>query len=186
MIVRDEDGAALVIVLMTMLLMTATTAALVLTTSSEALIAYNFRGSRQALYAAEAAAEWALVDLSATVPDWATLLNEAKMSWFVDGVASGTRLLADGSLLDIGSIVQLNVNWQLYAFGPLKDLLPPATGLAESSPFYLTVFVAPDPAPDRLRLRAEAFGPRGAHKILELGLRRDAAGVHLDTWREVR
>ena len=55
--IRREHGMALLVAMMAMLLMTALGAALVLTTSSEAIIAGNFRNSREGLYAAEAVLE---------------------------------------------------------------------------------------------------------------------------------
>jgi len=58
---------ALLVAMMAMLLMTALGAALVLTTSSEAIIAGNFRNSREGLYAAEAVLERSLDDLQ-TLP----------------------------------------------------------------------------------------------------------------------
>src|SRR5713101_5984999 len=65
--IRREHGVALLIAMMAMLLMTALGAALVLTTSSEAIIAGNFRNSREGLYAAEAVLERSLDDLQ-TLP----------------------------------------------------------------------------------------------------------------------
>ncbi len=117
---------ALIIVTMTMLLVTAVGAALVLTTSSDALISANFRESQQARYAADAAAEWVLVDLAAVVDDWPTLLNTSVKSWFVDGVASGWRALPDGSHIDLGAIVLQNESWQPYAYGLVEGPLAPA------------------------------------------------------------
>jgi hypothetical protein len=115
-----------------------------------------------------------------------------------------------------------NPRWQPFAWGRLADI---TTAGAVNSPFYLVVMVADDPsendsdplrdgvaacAPEQvtgcnpgtgiLALRAEAFGPFGAHKILELTISRpDLAGrdeVHDDgggqggvrilSWREVR
>jgi hypothetical protein len=75
-----------------------------------------------------------------------------------------------------------NPRWQLYGYGPLNNLLP--AGSIDST-FYVVVFVADDPSEndgDPLRdgasqanpgsgvvaLRAEAFGPRSARKVVEL------------------
>src|SRR5262245_46555959 len=84
-----------------------------------------------------------------------------------------------------------NPVWQLYAYGPVNSLLPTST---INSSFYVTVMIADDPSendndphhdgttpctqpPDGsacnagsgvLSLRAEAFGPRGAHKVIEV------------------
>lgn len=115
-----------------------------------------------------------------------------------------------------------NPRWQPFAWGALDDLLPAGRG---GSPFYVVAMVADDPsetdgdpladgaapcAPGGagtcnpgtglLALRAEAFGPYGAHKILELTIARrgsgerrpdynsgiDQAGVRILSWRELR
>jgi hypothetical protein len=74
-----------------------------------------------------------------------------------------------------------NPVFQPYAYGPIEDLLPTAT---INSRFYVVVLVGDDPSendgdpltdgvaltnPGRgvLTLRAEAFGPRGARKVIE-------------------
>ena len=115
-----------------------------------------------------------------------------------------------------------NPRWQPFAWGPLIGLLPAE---ADEPPFYIFVMVGDDPsendgdpladgavpcAPgetstcnpgtDRLALRAEAFGPFGAHAILELTIARRGAGerpatyndggeqaaVRILSWRELR
>jgi hypothetical protein len=115
-----------------------------------------------------------------------------------------------------------NPRWQPFAWGPLSGL--PAADDVEP-PFYVVVMVGDDPsendgnplvdgaapcAPgetgacnpgtDRLAVRAEAFGPFGAHAILELTIARrgagerppdyddssDPAGVRILSWRELR
>src|SRR5438876_1411254 len=84
-----------------------------------------------------------------------------------------------------------NPVWQLYAYNRLDAMVPSGT---INSPYYVVVLVADDPseldndplhdgtvpcakgvAPPNcnpgsgvLALRAEAFGPRGAHKIIEM------------------
>jgi len=97
-----------------------------------------------------------------------------------------------------------NPVWQPYAYGRLAGVAP---GTAGSSIFYVVVFVGDDSAEtdgDPLRdgadpavnpgsgavaLRAEAFGPRGAHRVVELtASRTDTTGAALkvSSWREVR
>jgi len=181
---QSDRGIALVVALMTLLLLTAVGAALTLTASVESLTAASYRGGLQALYAADAAAEWALTDLAAVVPDWPTLLGGSISSGFVDGPPTGTRTLADGSVVDLTHVFASASDWRPYAFGPLERLLPPS---AQPSHFYVVVLVSPDPdAPDRINVRTEAFGTRGAHKALEIKVSRRSAGVKLETWREVR
>jgi hypothetical protein len=85
---------------------------------------------------------------------------------------------------------QNNPVWRLYAYGPLNDMIPART---INSPFYVVLMVADDPSENDdnplldggpqlsgsknpganvLALRAEAFGPRGAHKTIEVTLTR--------------
>ena len=208
---RREEGMALVVALMAMLLMTALGLALVMTISSETMIAGNFRNSHEALYAADAALERSMDDLL-TVPDWNRLLDGSERSAFVDGAPSGSRTLADGSTIDLSRAINMancgkvttcsssdmnavtserpwganNPRWQLYAHGPMNDMLPAAT---INSPFYVMVLVGDDPSENDgdptkdgaslanpgsgvLALRAEAFGPRGTHKVIEFTVAR--------------
>ena len=79
-----------------------------------------------------------------------------------------------------------NPRWQPFAWGYLNDIVPTGT---VSSAFYVMVMVADDPSENDnnplmdgnsqtnpgggvISLRAEAFGPFGAHKILELTVSR--------------
>lgn len=181
---ESERGAALVMALMAMLILVAVGAALALNTSVEALISSNFRGGLQALYAAEAAAEWAVPDLLAAAPDWPTLLDQSIVSPFVDGPPTGTRVLPDGTVVDLGAVVASNPTWRAYAFGALRDLMPPSN---QPTAFYVVVLVAADAgSAARLNLRVEAFGPRGAHKVLLLNVSRSSAGAKFESWREAR
>ena len=101
-----------------------------------------------------------------------------------------------------------NPRWRLYAYGRLSDMMPAG---AINSPYYVMVMVGDDasenddnplldgigpgnPGAGILAMRAEAFGPRGAHTAIELTLARiDAAelesaraGVRVLSWRAVR
>ena len=79
-----------------------------------------------------------------------------------------------------------NPTWQLFAYGKLNDILPQG-GI--NSPYYVVVMVADDPSETDgnplqdgvaannpgsgvLSMRAEAFGPKGNHKVIELTLAR--------------
>ncbi len=202
----DERGVALLITLSALLLMSALGIALVLTTQTETQIAGNYRDGREVLYAADAGLERAMQDLL-TVPDWNTVLSGATTSGFIDGPAGGVRVLPDGSTLDLSHVVNNancgritactaadmdastperpwganNPRFQLYAYGPIRDLLPTNT---IDSHFYVVVMVADDasetdddplhdgadmtnPGRGVLTLRAEGFGPGGAHAIIE-------------------
>jgi hypothetical protein len=92
-----------------------------------------------------------------------------------------------------------NPRWRLYAYGRLSEMIPTGT---INSPFYIIAMVADDasendgnpmvdgidgsnPGAGVLAVRAEAFGPRGAHRVIEATVARHAA-PHLLSWREVR
>jgi hypothetical protein len=95
-----------------------------------------------------------------------------------------------------------NPVWCLYAYGPMASLLP---GSLVNSSYYVVAMVADDPAendddPRRdgtsatsnpgagvLLLRAEAFGPVGAHKVVEATVARVVVGaLRVLSWREIR
>jgi hypothetical protein len=100
-----------------------------------------------------------------------------------------------------------NPRWTLLAYGPAAALVP---GGAVGSAVYAAALVGDDPsetdndplvdggaaAPGRpdnaglgaILLRAEAFGPRGAHKVVEVTVARagDAPGVRVVAWRQLR
>ena len=90
-----------------------------------------------------------------------------------------------------------NPQWQLYAYGRLEDVLP---NTFVDSPYYAVVLVADDPSendndPRRdggagnpgagiVALRAQVFGPRSAHKMVELTLARTSrGGIRVLSWR---
>ena len=223
---RAQDGIVLVVTLLVMLMMSALGIALVVLTSSDTMIAANFRNSREALHAAEAAAERAMSDLG-SVADWNQVLNGSARSAFVDGSSTGTRTLPDGSRLDLSEAVNQanchkattcsdaemdaatadrpwganNPRWQLYAHGPLTSLLPSA---AIDSTYYAVVLVGDDssendndprndgagpanPGSGIVALRAQAFGPRGTHKTVDLTIARATqGGIRVLSWREIR
>jgi Tfp pilus assembly protein PilX len=204
----DERGAALVLALMAVLLLAALGLALVATATTELMIASNYRSSQEGFYAADAAAERALAELPA-VADWNALFDGSTRSTFADGLPSGVRTLADGSAIDLTQVVNTancgkpsgcsaadltanatgdrpwgvnNPVWRLYAYGRLADLAPAGTG---DSIFYVVAMVGS--GVDVLALRAEAFGPRGAHKVVELTVARaENRGVRTLSWRENR
>jgi Tfp pilus assembly protein PilX len=79
-----------------------------------------------------------------------------------------------------------NPRWQLFAYGNLNAVLPQG---GMNSPYYVIVLVGDDPSENDgdplhdgvsstnpgsgvLTMRAEAFGPRGNHKVIELTIGR--------------
>lgn len=207
----EERGSAVVIALMAMLLMTALGMALVLTTSTETMVAANYRSGQEALYAAEAGLERALLEVPG-MSDLDGVLGGSVVSTFTDG-AAGDRALPDGRRMNLVGLTNLancgqtigcspeqmnavtaerpwganNPRWRLFAHGPVNSMLP--AGLL-NSPYYVVVWVGDDPGetdndPTRddaagasspglgvILLRAEAFGPHGAHKRIEVSVER--------------
>jgi len=196
--VRSEEGAALIIALMSMMLLTALGAAVIMVSNTESRIADNYRNSQEALYAADAAAERVVQDLL-MIPRWNDILNGTAKSAFVDGTMGGQKTLPSGGRVTLSgtgttATSQLqaetdtanmwgpdNPSWQLFAWGPISDLLP---GVVRS-PMYVAVWIADDPAEDdgnpaadvngTLTVHAEAYGPSGTRKVVEVTVARTAS-----------
>jgi hypothetical protein len=212
-ILGREDGIALLIAIMATLLLTALGGAMVLTTTAETIIAANFRRGAEELYAADAGLE-RVIDELRSVPDWNALRLGVARSSFVDGAPSGLRTLPDGSTIDLSQIVNLancektalctdaemnavtrdrpwaaaNPRWVLTGHAPLGVLLAAGVG---NSTIYLVILAAASPGPanpalETVALRAEAFGSRGGHKVVEAAVARTDAGVRVLSWRTVR
>jgi type IV pilus assembly PilX-like protein len=225
----NDKGLALLVALMAMLLFSALGLALVLNTATEGLIAGNFRAAQEALYAADAGLELAVDELQ-TVPDWNVILRGERQSTFADGSPGGSRMLSDGTTIDLTqatnmlncghaaacSVAEMNSStaerpwgannpqWSLYAYAPLSTIVP---GTINSS-MYVAVWVADDqsendddpttdgasqanPGSGVLVVRAEAFGPRATHKMVEATVARAQTpqgdnGVRILSWRELR
>lgn len=162
---QDERGIAIIVVLMATSLLLALGMALTLTTMTETRVVANDQRGTEALYAADAAVEWATRELLQT-PAWDGLLNGTETSSFVDGSTGGVRVLPGGGRFDLTEATNLlrcgmgacgdadvaavsedrpwganNPVWRLYAFGPLSAMLP-AGSIA--SPIYVVVWVGDD------------------------------------------
>ena len=200
--VRDERGSALIIALMSMMLLTALGTAVVMVTRTETMIAGNYSNAQEALYAADAAVERVVQDLL-MVPRWDDVLGGISQSAFVDGnpnvavtlPGGGSVVLcstapcpattATGQLQQITDTADMwganNPQWRLFAHAPLTELLP---GQIDSS-MYVAVWVADDPAEEdgnpsadtngTLTLHAEAYGPSGTNKVIEVTVARTAS-----------
>jgi hypothetical protein len=192
--VTSERGVALIVALMVMTMMVALGSALILTTTTEAKITRNFALTSEATYAADAVLERAVDDIL-TLRDWNSLLDGTAPSGFVDGMPTGTRVLADGTTLDLGNAVNLancqktsvcgdeemnrvtderpwglnNPRWKPFAWGPMNRLTPNSA----SSPFYVVLLVGDDPSEcdnDPLVDGGEPVPPCGAKSSFNPGL----------------
>jgi hypothetical protein len=192
----EERGSALIIALMAMMLLTALGAAVVMVSNTETMIANNYRNGQEALYAADAAVERVVQDLL-MVPRWNDILSGATQSSYIDGgmtepkalPAGGTLTLCCGTASATGQL-QADTNyvgqwgtnnpqWRLFAWGPLREMLPNTT---IESPMYMAVWVADDPAEidgnpaadvnGTVTLHAEAYGPGGTRKVVEVTVAR--------------
>jgi PilX N-terminal len=200
--IANEEGSALIIALMAMLLLTALAAAVVMVSSTEVKIAGNYNNAQETLYAADAAVERVVQDLL-LVPRWNDILTGSLKSSLIDGADTAVKTLPGGGSVvlccgansatgqlqaETDALNQWGTNspkWNLFAYAPLKDMLPE---LAMDSPSYIAVWVADDPAdgpdlahPDgdptadmngTLTLHAEAYGPTGTHKVIEVTVAR--------------
>jgi len=202
---RSERGVALIVALLVLLLMSALGIALVATTMTETRISANYNNGTEALYAADAVVERIMQDLL-TVPDWNGVLAGSTTSSFVDGTAGGERTLPDGATtLNLTQLTNLmrcnkattcsdsdmststkerpwganNPRWQLYAYGPIKDLLPTTT---INSSMYVVLWVGDDPSETDdaasvdsngvLYMLAHAYGPGGVRRVIEVTVSR--------------
>ena len=191
----DDRGTALIIALLAMMLLTALGAATIMVSRTETAIANNYRNSQEALYAADAAVERVIQDLL-MVPRWNDILGGTVQSGIIDGAETAQKALPGGGRITLTSATtQLqaatdaadlwganNPRWRLYAWGPLSELLPDET---LDSPMYVAVWVADDPAETdddpladvngTLTLHAEALGPGGTRKVIEVTVARTSS-----------
>jgi hypothetical protein len=191
----DDRGTALIIALLAMMLLTALGAATIMVSRTETAIANNYRNSQEALYAADAAVERVIQDLL-MVPRWNDILAGTVQSGFIDGAETAQKVLPGGGKITLTSATtQLqaatdaadlwganNPRWRLYAWGPLSELLPDEQ---IDSPMYVAVWVADDPAETdndpladvngTLTLHAEALGPGGTRKVIEVTVARTSS-----------
>ena len=198
-----EKGTALVIALMAVMLLTALGAAVIMVTNTETSISANYKNSVEALYAADAAVERVVQDLL-MVPRWNDILNGTATSAFVDGSAADAKTLPGGGQLTLCAVLPCPANtatgqlqaesdagaawgannprWRLFAWGPINEMLPNNT---IDSPMYVSVWIADDPAEadgdpaadtnGTLTLHAEAYGPAGTRKVIEVTVARTSS-----------
>ncbi len=165
----SERGVALLWTLAVMMCASSLALALVLMSVFQTKAAFNFRAAGEALFAADAGIDQALVELAAAA-DWSAVLNGSAGSTFDDG-GGQVRVLEDGRPLDLSEVVNRatcghaaacttaemdaitaarpwgpnNPRWRLYMHGAARSLAP---GAIARSPCYVVVLVADDPSED--------------------------------------
>ena len=200
---------ALISALMVTSLLTTLGVALAFLMTTETLISGNYRAGQETLYAADAGIGRVVADLR-TRPDWDVVLAGVVVSGFNDGIM--TPPAPDGTTVDLaqrtlrrqaesdarhGSSAS-NPNspqWRLFAHADAWRL---SSSTPIATPAYIVVWVADDdderdgdPLADSngvVLLRAEAFGPQGARRLVDATVSRDAltSQVRMLAWREVR
>jgi hypothetical protein len=163
----QDDGVAIVAVLLWTTLTAGLAAAIILVTIVETTVSGRHRDGIDALYAADAAMEIAIGELSAA-PNWDLVLNASLRSALSDGAPVGTRRVADGSTIDLDTLTATlrcgkeacsdadmnaiiaerpwgvsNPRWQLFLNGPLRSILNLPD---DSTRAYVLVWVADDPS----------------------------------------
>jgi hypothetical protein len=161
----SDRGVALILVLLVMMTISALAMSLALLVSTESRVTANYRDGIETVYAAQAALERVLPDLS-TESDFNRVLTGMALSSFIDGPA-GLRRLPDGTFMDLHALTSIlncgrvvcsdvdldesrderpwgrnNPRWQLYGYGP-STLLGAGPG---DSRIYAVIWVADDPS----------------------------------------
>jgi hypothetical protein len=200
---RREEGTALIIALMATMLLTALGMTLVLTSNTETMISANYRNSQEALYAADAAVERVVQDLL-LIPRWNDILAAGSPAQLASTRSAFADASTTVSIPNTGQSINLvtatqnlqsssdalnlwgtnNPTWRLFAYGRLQDILP---NNAIDSNMYLAVWVADDPADNdgnplvdgngTLTLHAEAYGPSGTRKVIEVTVARTSSAA---------
>lgn len=183
-------------------LLTGLGTAVIVGTMTETQVAAVHRQGLEVLYAAEAAAEFAIRDLAARA-DWDAVLSGDERSGLGDGPPGGARRLGatavnltrDTAQVDawLGALTTPRLaRAQLYAYGTFEQLLsvpdPPA-------PAYLCVWVAEvrpipdDPAVRVLYVVGRAYGATGGQRTVLATVARPVDSeepLRVQSWEELR
>jgi hypothetical protein len=175
----DDRGAALFLTIIAIALMAAIGMSLSLVANTELRVAANYTYAHETHAAAETALEMAARELVG-LSDWAGVLAGTSRSGFVDGAPGGTRLLADGSSIDLTQLTSSlgSLNWRPFAHGQLSTV-----GISGVDA-YVVVWIAPDPVQrtEVFVLRADAFGRAGSRRAVEAVVARWG----IVSWKELR
>ena len=199
--INSEAGSALLVVLLISVLLAGAGAAVITLTRTETLITGAHRHVQEAVSAADAAFERALLDLDA-LPDWSAVLLPSPANTqgtFVDGKTH--PIAPDAQALDLGALTARrqaesdltsgpgafgadSPRWRLFGHASLEAVLPAGV---PARPAYLIVWVSDDgwdgdgdPTRDsngRLLLTADAYGAGGTRRRVEAAIFRPADGI---------
>jgi len=200
---RDQ-GSGVLLATIVMGTMLALGLGLVAVSSTERAIAGNHHTGVEALYAAEALAEFVLTELASDA-SWSPALTGERHSAFLE--PSNQPMTPWNEVLDVSAIttrVQQQSDatwsagldtpqWRVFAAGPLEMLV----GSGNVGSMFLIAWVADDvadadanPGADNnglVMIRAQALGPSGLQRTLLIVFRRDeGGGCRVIGWREVR
>ena len=202
---HGDRGSVLLVLLLGLSLVGVIGACLVALSIGETVFAAHGRELTEARWAAEAAAEYAVAELT-RASDWNAVLVGLAGSAFTD--PDPAPRLVDQTSLDLvrldaevqagrGTAADWGVDtprWVRYAWGPLARVWPGEV----TSPFYVVAWVADDPfdgdgdplvdANGLVQVRAEAFGGLGARRAAVAVISRRGSGpgpVRRVAWRAV-
>jgi hypothetical protein len=212
----SDRGVALILVLLVMMTLSALAMSLALLVSTESRITANYRDGMEAFYGAEAGLARVLPDLEAETDPNRVLSGLSVSSFIdgppglrrlPDGTFTDLHALT--STLNCGRVMcsdadldeareerpwgRNNPRWQLYGYGRLPG----------DSRVYAVVWVADDPSETdmdpftdgggeenpglgRLSITAHGYGSAGTRRAIEATVARDARGLSMLSWREVR
>lgn len=197
---RDE-GSSLLLVLLVVPVITTLAGVIVLAATSETLTAFRYQQALQVRYAARALAERVVADLRQQA-DWSAVLSGYSLSAFSGGDTtwqadsrSSVNLGARSADLQAATAAEAprgadTPRWQLYAWGPLHQLVTPA--VLPDLPVFVAAWVADDgedgdgdPSTDTngmVAIHAEAFGRDHARWAVTALVARGTRGPE-DVWR---
>ena len=218
-----QRGVAMIVTLLAMVLLSTLGLSLALVSSTEERVASAYRDGAETFYAADALLERVLDDLR-QLPDWTPALDGTVTSAFVDRAAQGwpdevarspgeaTAFLRCGKAacspadLDQRTATRPwganNPRWQLFAYGPLADLVQPRGGVPGP---YVSAWVGDDPLDNDGKplvdgdtggganagrgivvVVVQAYGVSRTRRVLEAVVSRARGQVRMVSWREIR
>ena len=198
----SERGAAVIVALLATVLLNAIGLGLIAFTNTEVAIAANYREASETLYAAEAAADCAVSEVLKAA-SWDDVLSGLSTSVFRD--ATLVPALASGESLNLSTLTASmqaasdagvqrgadNPRWRLFLYKAMAQITRTANSRA-----YAVAWVADDatetdgnPLVDGngiVVIRAQAVARLGHQRTIEVVVAKQALGMSILSWREIR